>query len=299
MGDAARAKAGEELLLAVSSPDRNFNAVSSLIPRCTKDELNQALAKAAENGHLAAVRALIPVSEPKADGSAALRRAARNGHLEIVRVLVPHSDPKAKGSDALRWAATNGHVEVVHALAAVSDPKANDSEALYWAARNGHLEIVLALVPLSDPKANGSDALRWAAANGCLGVVRVLVRASDHGANGSVALRWAAENGHLDVVQELVPVSDVGLIVRQELEVALKRPLNEEDIDGLHRLRQSLRALNALTPYVDESLLEQVVLQVPADLLKHLPHLASWHQRRLLHAATSRAPAPPRRRPSL
>ncbi|MBL8297753.1 MAG: hypothetical protein JNN30_05325 [Rhodanobacteraceae bacterium] len=55
--------AGEKLLLAVSSPDCNFNAVSSLIPVCTKEELNRALAKAAENGHLDVVQELVPVSD--------------------------------------------------------------------------------------------------------------------------------------------------------------------------------------------------------------------------------------------
>ncbi len=144
-------------------------------------KLNNALHKAAGNGHLDEVKRLLETgAAPVANDYLALRLAAGNGHLEIVKLLLPASDPKADDSLALQWAAMNGHLEVVKLLLPVSDPRANNSSALRWSAMNGHLEVAKLLLPVSDPRANNSSALRRAVESGHLEIVKLLLPFSNY-----------------------------------------------------------------------------------------------------------------------
>lgn len=108
------------------------------------------LIEASRNGNVAAVKRLIPKSDPTAQESFALRLAAYNGYTEIVELLIPVSDPKALDNRALQIAANNGHLECVKLLIPVSDPKAHNSCALQLAAQNGHTEIIELLIPNSN-----------------------------------------------------------------------------------------------------------------------------------------------------
>ncbi|MBL8297754.1 MAG: ankyrin repeat domain-containing protein [Rhodanobacteraceae bacterium] len=276
MENAAPMRDGEALLEAASRADGRPGTVRLLASRCTKYERDRALIKAAQNGHLAAVRELIQ--------------------------LIRAGDPKDNASEALYWAVHYGHSDVVHELISVSDPKNNNSLALRRAASGGYLNVVRELVPVSDPKANDSEALRLAALCNHLDVVKVLIPVSDPRAEESRALRVAARDGNADVVRELVPVSDTARVFQGELEKVV-RAVREEGIEEVERQKvdfPSLRAVNALTPHMGENLLEQTVRDLPEDLLKLLPHLAAWRERMLVREAIeSYALATPRRRRSL
>ncbi|MBL8297755.1 MAG: hypothetical protein JNN30_05335 [Rhodanobacteraceae bacterium] len=257
---------GEKLFRTVSEPVCDTDAVRALIPLCAKKELNQALVMAAEMGHVAAVHELIPVSEPKAHGSSALRAAAHNGHLGVLCELIPVSDPQAYESSALCGAAMRGNLDAVRVLIPVSNARA--SQALLRATQSGHIATVRELIPVSDPMAEESRALRS-----------------------------AARLGYSDLVRELAPVNDAARVFQSELEVFLKT-VRQEGIEAAGNL-PSLLAANALTPYVDENLLEQAARDLPSDLLKFVPHLAAWHAAKQLGVATPLAATPPRRRCSL
>ena len=144
-----------------------------------KIENTKKLINAAKLGHFNRVNELIPVSDPKANGSLALSLAAYYGHIKVVKLLIPVSDPKDDNSQALRWAAEKGHTEIVKLLIPVSDPKAEYSEALTNAAMNGRIEVVKLLIPVSDPKANNSLALRWAWDGNHFKIVKLLIPVSD------------------------------------------------------------------------------------------------------------------------
>jgi tRNA-binding EMAP/Myf-like protein len=134
-----------------------------------------ALVCAAENGHLAVVRALLDAplqqhpAHADADDGEVLRRAALNGHLEVVRALLDaplhaaHAD--AQESNALMYAAKNGHLAVVRALLDApqhaSHADAQESNALMYAAGNGHPEVVRALLdaPTHPAHADAADLI--------------------------------------------------------------------------------------------------------------------------------------------
>ncbi|MBL8297749.1 MAG: hypothetical protein JNN30_05300, partial [Rhodanobacteraceae bacterium] len=63
-------------------------------------------------------------------------------------------------------------------------------------------------------------------------------------------------------------------------------------------LHAHFRAINALTPYVDEAVLEHAARGLPPRLLEFMPHLAAAHAAARLREATLPALALPRRRHS-
>ncbi len=174
-----------------------------------------ALMHAAKNGRRACVEALIPASDPLAEGREgwpALVWAARYNHVKCVELLLPVSDPLAFdrfGRSALMFAAGNGHAACVAALLAVSDALAVNTEgqsALMYAAHFGHADCMKLLIPVSDPLAvtkQGMSALTHAALQGHADCAELLLPVSDllmKSPDGKTALDLALESGHDQVV---------------------------------------------------------------------------------------------------
>lgn len=129
------------------------DAICQWATHCNKEQRSNALRRAAEYGHVACVKLLIPVADPKDLDSDALRLAARGGHVECVKLLIPVSDPATDNSVALVAAAMNGHLECVRVLLPVSNPKDDNSLPLQWACQNNDRACFDLLYPLSDPHA--------------------------------------------------------------------------------------------------------------------------------------------------
>ena len=146
------------------------------------------LIAAAKDANVDEIKRLIPLSDPKTDGSAALQWAAEQGHTECVKLLIPVSDPKDNNSQALRWAAMHGRTDCVQLLIPVSDPKDNNSGALQLASGNGHTACVDLLYPVSD-------------------VATALHRMKEHDPTGDywhdIEQRWEIEQQHARLTHEL------------------------------------------------------------------------------------------------
>lgn len=137
----------------------------------------------------------------------AVMRAAENGHLEVVKYLHEHgADIMAGNNSALRGAARWGHSEVVKYLHEHgAEIIAGDNDALRCAAEYGHLEVVKYLYEHgADLTARDNYAVRYAAKNGHLKVVKYLHKhGADLTADDDYAIRYAAERGYFDVVEYL------------------------------------------------------------------------------------------------
>jgi len=96
------------------------------------------------------VQKLIPVSDPKSDGSSALSWAAMKGFTEIVKLLLPHSNPKDRNFHALYSAAENGHLDIVKLVLDANGSNDNCGFAMMKAANNGQKECVRHLLKHSD-----------------------------------------------------------------------------------------------------------------------------------------------------
>ncbi len=127
----------------------NEAEVVRLIPLTKPIYYDDALFLASIYGHLKCIQHLICVS-CFSERNDALTVAANNGHLDIVKLLIPISDPKYNGSSALRLAAYNGHLECVKLLIPVSDPKDGCSEAAWYAFEKEHSKCFDLLLPVSD-----------------------------------------------------------------------------------------------------------------------------------------------------
>ncbi len=168
----------------------------------------------AAHGRLADVQRMLECGKLRGYGNLndALWRAAQNGHVDVVDCLLRHAmfDPSAYISLAIRRAAANGHLVVVERLLQDErvDPSAKSNEAIGAAAECGHHLVVDRLLQDKrvNPSANYNDAVRSAAACGHLAVVERLLQDArvDPSAMDSIALPWAAQNGHLAVVQRLL-----------------------------------------------------------------------------------------------
>jgi len=176
--------------------------------------LDVALVRAAENGHVDVVDYLIrhAMFDPSADGNRAIWLAAMKGHLAVVERLLldPRVDPSADDNYAVRLAAQYGHLAVVEGLLQDErvDPSADDNFAVRGAAFYGYLAVVELLLQDArvDPSANNSYAVRMAAARGHLDVVERLLQDErvDPSADNNYAVRLAALKGHLAVVERLL-----------------------------------------------------------------------------------------------
>jgi hypothetical protein len=169
----------------------------------------------AAHGRLADVQRMLESSgELRGCGNLndALVRAAQNGHVDVVDCLLRHAmfDPSADDNRAVRWAAENGHIVVIERLLQDKrvDPSAEDNYAIREAAFNGHLAVVERLLQDArvDPTAHENCAVRWAAEEGHIAVVERLLQDKrvDPSAEDNYAVGWAAANGHLAVVDRLL-----------------------------------------------------------------------------------------------
>ena len=176
------------------------------------------------------------------------------------------------------------------------------NSALCKAVKTGNLAVVLELVPRCNQRASGSEALRLAAAAGQREMVAALIPISDPAANDSDALRLAAEYGHLDVTRKLVPLSDAVQVFESQLNelVGIVREHGIEEVEQRKAYLSSLRAVNALSPHIEDDLQARTVLDLPDGLFKLLPHLAAWRESTLVREAMEPyAVATPCRRRSL
>ena len=156
---------------------------------------NDALRRAAGNGHLKVVNRLLEIAEVMRHAAAmnndalrdALRRAVRYGHPAVVNRLLEIAEVRmhaaADNNYALISAVWNGHIKVVNRLLRIPEVSANvaadnDNTALVSAAGNGHLKVVKRLLEIAEVRAN---AAAW----------------------NNYALSMAAENGHSEVAHAI------------------------------------------------------------------------------------------------
>lgn len=173
--------------------------------------VSAALWCAAIAGSVECVRALLPVSDPKANESYALVLAAQNGHAECVKLLLPVSDAKSKNSCALRLAALEGSSECVRLLLASSDPTENDSEALRWAAELGRVECIRLLLPACKPLFELVGILKQVVGSGSATAAALLISEEPRlldGVDLCQCVVEAIEKGHLDMASLLSSIMD-------------------------------------------------------------------------------------------
>ena len=223
--------------------------------------LNEALVRAAENGHVDVVDCLLrhaTMFDPSADENCAIRLAAANGHLAVVERLLQDErvDPSDEDNYAVRLAARNDHLAVVERLLhdVSVDPSARDSEAIQLAAARGHLAVVERL--MQDTRVDPSDldnfAVGLAAQNGHLAVLERLLQDErvDPSASNNFAIQWAAQFGHLAVVKRLLqdervdPSADDNGAVRGAAQyghlAVVDRLLDDDRVDAAIAIQQSL-----------------------------------------------------------
>jgi hypothetical protein len=154
----------------------------------------------AARGRLADVQRMLDSGDGELHGygnlNDALVRAAQNGHIDVVDYLLRHAtmfDPSADDNRAIRLAAANGHVAVVERLLQekLVDPSAYNNDAVGLAAQNGHLAVVERLLQDErvDPSGDNNHAVRWAAWNGFLAVVDRLLE--DDRVDVAAAIRFS------------------------------------------------------------------------------------------------------------
>ena len=110
-----------------------------------KENLDQKLIEAAQNGDLVLVKSLLNQgADIHAQDDEALFWAGQKGNLEIVKYLVKKgADIHAENDYVLQIAAKNGHLAVVKYLVKKgADIQTDNDCALKWAAAEGHLEVI-------------------------------------------------------------------------------------------------------------------------------------------------------------
>ena len=168
------------------------------------------------------------------DGATAVYRAAQNGHVAVVRALLEQSadSNRAKedtGATPCYIAANNGHFDAVRLLLGhKADPnqaRTDDGRTpIFTAAKNGHIDVVELLLehnadpnqamvhvggPVTPKNDAGTTPLFTAANHGHVGIVAYLL---EHGADpnkartddGRTPVFVAAEIGHLEVLKVLL-----------------------------------------------------------------------------------------------
>jgi ankyrin repeat protein len=165
---------------------------------------DEPLKKAAENGHVETVRALLQAGAHVNQsnqwyGGSAIERAASKGQTEVVKLLIlSGANVRIKDDVALRGAAEKGHTDTVAALLA-GGADVHAHAALHMAAGNGHVETVRALlqagahVDSSSRYTNSSgfivtgSPIEIAAAAGQTAVVKLLIDSEAGKRRGYVA----------------------------------------------------------------------------------------------------------------
>ncbi len=194
------------------------------LPGGGAQRLSRALIKAAEQGDVAAVKALLAkgadVNAKDWRGATPLTAAARKGRVELAKALLDRgANPNVQDDNyetPLIAAADQGHVNMVKLLlargAAVNGGSMDGRTALTVAAGEGRLKAMTVLLEKdADVHAKtkgGWTALMWAAERGHAASVKALL---DKGANvnakdtgGWTALMSAAAKGNSEVVDLLL-----------------------------------------------------------------------------------------------
>jgi hypothetical protein len=179
----------------------------------------------AAHGRLPIVQEMLESGELRVDVNGnpndALVRAAENGHVDVVDYLLRHAmfDPSANDNAPIQLAAQFGRLAVVERLLQDLrvDPSADDSYAVRLAASRGHIAVVGRLLDDArvDPSACDNSAIVVAAQNGFLAVVERLLQDErvDPSANNNLAVRQAAQFCHLAVVDRLLEDDRVDVAV--------------------------------------------------------------------------------------
>src|SRR5579864_3483202 len=141
---------------------------------------------------------------PDQTGQTALMKAAANGHLEVVKALVNRADPNRRdrhGKTALMLAAAGGHAQMVEYLASLAQlttekiltADKDNKTALDLATAAGHKNVVLALRQALLVKASGE---------GQLALVRSVLDSKEFPEpNAAEGMKAAARNGAILVVR--------------------------------------------------------------------------------------------------
>lgn len=191
---------------------------------CSDVCFNTILTHAVDSENIEYLKILLPLCDPKHNGSEALKHAIRYKRIQAVELLLPLSDSDGVNATSLLLdVVKNKNPHYTALLLPISDPKHNNSEALRIAASNNYVETVKLLIPASDPQANNSQALLAAVENQAVECVRLLIPVSNPQANNSQALLAAVASNNVDCVRMLVPVSDVGANFSQALVAAIEK----------------------------------------------------------------------------
>lgn len=187
------------------------------------EEVLTPLHVAAERGHAAVVRLMLPLmSQSDVDssawgGCAPLHDAAGHGHTSVVKCLLDaEADPELSdegGWGALHYASSEGHTDTVDCLLAngahTDKPDRNGCTPIHYAAGEGYVAVLHSLVTAGadvDHQAlSGWTPLHYAAQSGQYKTARALL---DAGASrsiyaeqgGQLAKAVASEHGHGKVV---------------------------------------------------------------------------------------------------
>eukprot|EP00798_Chlamydomonas_sp_ICE-L_P021508 gene21508-biopygen30221 len=191
------------------------------------------------------------------DLDAPLHRAARNGHLECIKALLDRgAEVNIKcnvGSTPLHSAAFYGRVECTRALlergAEVNTQDNNGNAPLHFAAWNGYLECMKALLDsgaeVDAQDNNGSTPLHDAARGGHVECIKALldssaeVDAQDN--DGSTPLHDAAQQGHVECIKDLL-VSGARVTIMDTCGLtAFDKALEHGHQDGANAIRSNIR----------------------------------------------------------
>jgi len=185
--------------------------------------------QAAHDGDFAEMTALLPRVDPKQadperDGMTALMHAAHRGHVKAIEALLPVSEPFARaknGQTALMFAAFGKNPDAVRLLLPIlEDAESEGRRALGMALLGGTLENVKLLLPWANgarPMPAGSEEreqCRWlqhAVSHGTVETVKLMLSVCDAklaDKTGETALMAAARIGDVEKVRLLLPVSD-------------------------------------------------------------------------------------------
>ncbi|KAJ3027910.1 hypothetical protein HDV00_010784 [Rhizophlyctis rosea] len=242
---------------------------------------------AAEAGQLAIVKFF---EERKLGNSfEALAKAAEGGHLDVVNYIVDLEGTgynvesmiyeRVESLNPMTGAAARGHLDVVQRLLWDHDIRLHGTyEAFAGAAGNGHLDVVKWFVQNWESlNASATTAMQAAAENGHLPMVEYLLGA-DIGAEAKDGVVEAARKGHVEVVEYLLKTYSVLEEVKDGAlcEVAKTWHITpESERDHLVRIMRSLLLDGASqnrakeenrenAQYLDEALLNVSVAK-PAD----------------------------------
>ena len=202
--------------------ENDQSEVIELLPDLDESSCNQALQRAAKNGHTCVVKLLEKsgyLERFPLNLGDALRDATYHGHIEIVKMMwdLDQVDPTRKQC-VLYSAAEYGREDIMSfILSRGAKPGENNNVALRLATLNGHVGIVRLLLELDpshgvEPAVMNNLVLCSAASLGHTEIVRLLLalplsRGVDPSVSHNGPLRASAVHGHTEVVQMLLELN--------------------------------------------------------------------------------------------